>query len=260
MKTELYAGVMKTIFSTQDEKFRAAIDIAMNGVTAKARQNASASMEVVLEAFMQAKAEHDGNMQKLEDIGAEIIRKGQERETLLEESVKAEESWRSRFRQLRGVMTPEMKTERSQQVADRELAEEFGSLISEMEAEKERAMEKACYSGEAYIRTHYEALSVYAQNEWAAALQNLPAELMRAFRLRVQLLEMKGKERPYGTVTDELGQYVSACCRYYPFDMDQEPVISQLGLSRPALTGVDMEKYKTPAQRFADRAGLKTGG
>lgn len=260
MKTELYTGVMKTLFSTQDEKFRTAIGNAVTAMNAKARQNASASMEVVLEAFIQAKTEHDGNMQKLEDIGAEIIRKGQEREAILEESVKAEESWRSRFRQLRGVMTPEMKAERSQQVADRELAEEFGSLISEMEAEKEKVMESACYSGKGYIRTHYEALSAYAQNEWSAALQNLPLELMRAFRLRLLVLEMKGKERPYATVSDELGEYVSAICRYYPFDMDQEPVISQLGLSRPALTGVDMAKYKTPAQRFADRVSLKTGG
>lgn len=39
--------------------------------------------------------------------------------------------------------------------------------------------------------------------------------------------------------------------RYYTFDMAQEPVISQLGLHRPALTGVDMTLYKSPARRMA---------
>lgn len=44
-----------------------------------------------------------------------------------------------------------------------------------------------------------------------------------------------------------LGENVLAQSQYYAFSMDHEPVISQIGLHHPALTGVDMKLFKSPA-------------
>lgn len=250
MKTDMLTAVLKTIGSTRDEKTRNLIDSALNVMNEKASHNATVSTNNALESFSQAKAAHTENMLKLNDIGAAITHSEKERHNALEESAEADHNWRTRFRELRGVMTPELKAEHGKRVAGRELAEEFTTLIAELEAEKSRGMLAACTSGKAYVNAHLEAFSVYAQSEWTAAMKNISPAMVRAFVLRLRELEMRGEEHPHNTLFQELGAHVLTQSHYYTFNMEQEPVISQLNLHRPALTGVDMDLYKSPARQM----------
>jgi len=74
--------------------------------------------------------------------------------TVLSESAQAEQDWSSRFRTLRGNLTPELKAKHSKRIASRELADEFIGLITELEKDKSLAMFGACSSGTAYISAH----------------------------------------------------------------------------------------------------------
>lgn len=147
MKPDLFTAVMKTIGSTQDEKIRTAIDSALDTLNEKANQNAEATINNALDAFSKAKSAHTENMLKLNDIDAAITRSEKERQNALNESAEAEQNWRTRFRELRGMMTPELKAEHSQRVAGRELAEEFTALIDELNDNKASTMLDACTSG-----------------------------------------------------------------------------------------------------------------
>lgn len=251
MKADLLTSVMKTISSTQNEKIRTAIDSALDTINEKANLNAETTLSNTLDAFSKAKSAHTENMLKLNDIDAAITRSEKERQNALNESAEAEQNWRTRFRQLRGMMTPELKAEHSQRVAGRELAEEFTALIDELNDDKARTMLAACTSGKEYISAHSEALSAHARNEWAMAIKDIPPALVRAFALRLRELEINGEEHPHNSLIQELGENVLAQSRYYAFNMEHEPVISLIGLHRPVLTGVDMKLYKSPALRMA---------
>ncbi|WP_112913780.1 capsid protein [Escherichia coli] len=250
MKKDTLTAMMNTFGSTQDEKTRTLLENIMKTVNAEASQKATASMDNALQSFSQAKAAHTESMLKLNDIGAAITRSEKERQSALDESAEAEQNWRTRFRQLRGVMTPELKAEHSQRVAGRELAEEFTALIGELETDKTSAMLDACRSGKEYVIAHQAAFSVCANNAWSAVMENISPALVRAFSLRLRELEMKGDDNASSTLIQELGAHLLTQSRFYSFNMEQEPVISQLGLHRPALTGVDMELYKSPARRM----------
>uniref|UniRef100_UPI000B7F9A94 capsid protein n=1 Tax=Escherichia coli TaxID=562 RepID=UPI000B7F9A94 len=217
----------------------------------KANQNAENTINNALEVFSKAKSAHTENMLKLNDIDAAITRSEKERQNALNESAEAEQNWRTRFRELRGMMTPELKTEHSQRVAGRELAEEFTALIDELNNDKASTMLAACTSGKEYVSAHSEALSAHARNEWSAVMKEIPPALVRAFALRLRELEIKGEEHPHNVLIQELNENVLAQSRFYTFNMAQEPVISIIGLHRPALTGVDMKLYKSPALRMA---------
>jgi hypothetical protein len=256
MQKDMFTAVLKTIGSTQDEKTRTLIDGTLKVMNENATRNAETSLDNALESFLQAKAAHTDNMLKLNDIGTAITRSEKERQSALKESAEAVQNWRTRFRELRGVMTPEMKAEHSQRTASRELAEEFTGLIADLEDDKARVMLAACTSGKEYVCAHLSAFAVCAQNEWAKAMKNISPALVRAFTLRLRELELKGEEHPHKKLYEELGAQVLTQSHFYTFNMEQEPVISLLGLHRPALTGVDMELYKSPVRRMAMGAEL----
>lgn len=269
MKADMFSAVMKTLGSTQDETIRTVISAALEAVNEPARQKAEADLNNAMAAFSQAKTVHAENMLKLEEATQAITRNEQEIESAQKECEQAEKSWRSRFREALGAMTPEMKAERYQQVADREIANDLIVLKTEMVAglreEKAQAEAASRESGMACINTHRDALVVYAQREWSAAIRNISPALVRAFSLRLRAMQMKGEELPHATLMAELGGTVFAQGEFYAWDMNQEPVISQLGLNRPELPGVDMSKYQTAAQqnssyhrrRLADEVALK---
>ena len=183
MKPDLFTAVMKTIGSTQDENIRTAIDSALDTLNEKANQNAEATINNALEAFSKAKSAHTENMLKLNDIDAAITRSEKERQNALNESAEAEQNWRTRFRELRGMMTPELKAEHSQRVAGRELAEEFTALIDELNDDKASTMLAACTSGDKYVGTHFTVFSAYSRTEGATVMKDIPPSLVRAFAL-----------------------------------------------------------------------------
>lgn len=104
MKPELIIKAMQTVISKQDE-------------------GAEQRIAGALAALNEAKDAHTASMGKLSDIEASIQRCEQERQIALSESAQAEQDWRSRFRTLRGNLTPELKAEHSKRIASRELAD-----------------------------------------------------------------------------------------------------------------------------------------
>lgn len=225
------------------------IAAAMKATAEKQRKENEQRVAVALEVFTQARDAHTASMKKLYDTEAAIRRSEQERQAALDESAEAEQNWRSRFRSLRGNLTPEMKAEHSQRVANRELAEEFTALIAELEDDKDRAMLSACGSAHQYTTAHNTAFTTYADGEWACALTAIDPALIRAFVLRIRSLELNGSESAFATAARELADSLGTMKAVHEFDMAQEPVLSVTGLYRPALTGVDMKLYNSPATR-----------
>ena len=217
-----------------------------------AQQYAENSQHVTdkLSAFTAARDTHAASMQALKEIDASVERCKQERQTALNESAEAELDWRSRFRTLRGSLTPEMKAEHSRRIASRELADEFTGLIAELETDRTRAMLNACSTASKYLSAHDDAFTAYAGAEWAQAVNTLPAALIRAFLLRIRALEMKGDSAPQSVAIGELRDALSRQGSLYQFDMKQEPVLSVTGMHRPQITGVDMELLRSPAKRM----------
>jgi hypothetical protein len=107
----------------------------------------------------------------------------------------------------------------------------------------------ACRSAHQYTTAHNTAFTTYADGEWACALTAIDPALIRAFVLRIRSLELSGSESAYATAARELADSLGTMKAVHEFDMAQEPVLSVTGLYRPALTGLDMKLYNSPARR-----------
>ena len=205
--------------------------------------------------FSEAKAAHMAQMMKINDITAAIARSKKEREAAIENGKEAETSWRTRFRSLRGAITPELRAEHSQRIASRELADEFTGLIDELEFECEGEMLKAVHTGRAWVNAHNTAFTQYAEGQWNAAMRNVSPTLIRAIRLKLLSLRLNDHGRhtdpqhtePEVLLAREVGRLLTDKAEAARLDMEAEPVLSELGLYRPALTGVDMRLYNSPA-------------
>lgn len=236
---------------------------ARQNVVAKQPEESNQRIAGKLTVFTAAKDAHTASMQALNEIDASIERCKHERQTALDESAEAEQDWRSRFRSLRGNLTPEMKAEHGRRIASRELADEFTGLIAELENDRKRAMVGACTTGNKYRAAYDDALSTYAGVQWTQALAAVPATLVRAFVLRTRALEMKGEASPQSVALAELHDVLSRLGDEYQFDMTQEPVLSVTGMHRPHLAGVDTELLNSPAKRMmlakalAENSGTK---
>lgn len=208
-----------------------------------------------VDAFTGAKARHTAQILELNDIGASIMRCEKERQSAIESGKEAENSWRIRFRNLRGAITPEMRAEHSQRIASRELAEEFTTLIKELELDKQAAMIGAVRTGHSYVSAHRVAFTDYVESQWNAAMRNISPRLLRAIKLKIMALELNAgdprtsslDEEPVVTVTRMTGEILTSTARAAQLDMEGEPVLTQLGLRRPVLTGVDMRLFNSPA-------------
>lgn len=202
----------------------------------------------------EAKAEHTAQMMKINDITAAIARSKKEREAAIENGREAETSWRTRFRSLRGNLTDELRAQHSQRIVSRELAEEFTGLIEELEFEHEGEMIKAVHTGHAYVNAHNVAFTQYVESQWEAAMRNLSPTLVRAVRLKLLSLRLNDRGRhtdpqhvePEAILAREVGKVLADKAEAARLDMDAEPVVSEIGVYRPALTGVDMKLYNSP--------------
>jgi len=197
---------------------------------------------------------HTAQMMKINDITAAITRSKKEREAAIENGKEAETSWRTRFRSLRGNLTDELRAQHSQRIVSRELAEEFTGLIEELEFEHEGEMIKAVHTGHAYVNAHNVAFTQYVQGQWEAAMRNLSPTLVRAIRLKLLSLRLndhgrhtnRHHEEPEVVLAREVGKTLADKAEAARLDMDAEPVVSEMGVYRPALTGVDMKLYNSP--------------
>ena len=223
---------------------------ALQDVAAKQSAEKSQRITDKLSVFTTARDTHAASMQVLKEIDTSIERCNRERQTAFDESAEAEQNWRSRFRTLRGSLTPEMKAEHSRRIASRELADKFTGLIAELETDRTRAMLNACSTASKYLSAHDDAFTAYASAEWAQAVNAVPVSLIRAFLLRIRALEMKGESAPQSVAISELRDALSRQGSLYHFDMNQELVLSVTGMHRPQITGVDTELLRSPAKRM----------
>lgn len=208
----------------------------------------------VMKCLEEARTAHTAQMMKINDIAAAIARSQKEREAAIENGKEAETNWRTRFRDLRGAITPELRAEYSQRIASRELAEEFTGLIEELEFELEGETINAVRTGHAYVNAHSTAFTQYVNGQWDATMRNLSPTLVRAIRLKLLSLRFNDRgrhtdpqhEEPEVILAREVGKLLTSKAEDARLDMDAEPVLSEMGIYRPALTGVDMRLYNSP--------------
>ncbi|WP_431022067.1 Phage protein [Erwinia rhapontici] len=203
----------------------------------------------------ETRAAHTAQMMKINDITAAITRSKKEREAAIDNGKEAETSWRTRFRDLRGAITPEMRAEHSQRIASRELADEFTSLIEALEFEHEGEMIGAVSTGRGWVNAHRTAFTQYAEDQWNAAMRTLSPTLIRGIILKLMSLHLNDTgrqtnplhEEPAAILAREVGKRLVDLAERTQLDMSVEPVLSEIGMHRPALTGVDMLLYNSPA-------------
>lgn len=209
-----------------------------------------------IELFSSKKAAHTAQMLKLNDINASITRCEKERKDAIESGNEAESNWRTRFRGLRGAITPEMRAEHSQRIASRELADEFTALIEDLELEKQDEMLGAVSTAKAYVIAHNTAFTEYAESQWNAAMRNISPTLLRAIKLKHMALKLNDQgeysslahEKPEVIINRITGEMLTRAAEAVQFDMEGEPVLSKIGIYRPALSGVDMNLYNSPVK------------
>lgn len=205
--------------------------------------------------FEKARAEHTAKMTAFNAVAADITRCEKERQVAIEAGKEAESNWRTNFRKLRGNLTEELRAEHSQRIANRELADEFAGLLKELELDKKFAMLRCCASGKEYVEAHQTAFTEFADTHWESALRNVSPSLLWAIKLRLQ------RERIASTFVGEdrdttrdiawlVGDALTCAAIALPESILKEaPILENIGLNRPALTGVDMELYNSPVRR-----------
>ncbi|CFR30737.1 aldehyde dehydrogenase [Yersinia frederiksenii] len=201
-----------------------------------------------LESFKAAKAQHLKNEETYEEIMASIARSQQKQRDAETQSQQADGTWRKLFRSLRGEMTEELQTEHIRRISQRELAQEFGHLIEELELDKNSTLLKLCASAKPYKDTHREALMAYADIEIAAALHTLSPELIRAVKIKMAVNDVYGNESPARALSMLIDAAIVAAA-LYPLNMAKETILAELTLERPQPGYVDSDLNNSPITR-----------
>ncbi|HDL6514640.1 TPA: aldehyde dehydrogenase [Yersinia enterocolitica] len=201
-----------------------------------------------LNSYKAAKAEHLKNEATYEDIIASIARSQQKQRDAETQSQQADGSWRKLFRSLRGEMTDELQNEHIRRISQRELAQEFGHLVEELELDKDYTLLQLCASARPYKDTHKVALMEYAKMEMSAAMKTLSPELIRAVKIKVAVNELytdSSSEKALGTLTATL----LSLAGLYAFEMEKESILAELTLQLPQPGYVDSDLNNSPMKR-----------
>jgi hypothetical protein len=158
------------------------------------------------------------------------------------------------FHNLRGNLTDELNAEHSQRIASRELADEFTGLIGELELDKQLTMISGCNTSVWYINSHQAAFNEFADAAWQSALRNVSPSLLWAIRLRLQREKVNPRDddtrSDMQVMAELIGNALTRAAAALPEKaLTEAPVLENIGLWRPALTGVDMKLYQSPAGR-----------
>ncbi|WP_342754059.1 hypothetical protein AAGQ96_16265 [Pantoea sp. MBD-2R] len=116
-------------------------------------------------------------------------------------------------------------------------------------------MMKAAFTGREYVNTHRTAFTQHAEGQWEAAMRNISPTLVRAIRLKLLSLRLNDRGRhtdpqhvePEVILAREAGELLAGKAEAARLDMNAEPLLSEIGIYRPALTGVDMRLFNSPA-------------
>lgn len=205
--------------------------------------------------FEKARAGHTAQMTEFNGVVANITRCEKERHAAIEAGKEAESNWRTNFRKLRGNLTEELRAEHTQRIANRELADEFAGLLKELELDKQYAMLCCCTSGKELVESHSAAFTEFADSHWQSALRNVSPSLLWAIKLRIQREKISptftGDDRDtIRDVAGVVGEALTRAAAALPESILREaPLLENIGLYRPALTGVDMGLYNSFSRR-----------
>ncbi|MGC0786370.1 hypothetical protein [Pantoea agglomerans] len=130
-------------------------------------------------------------------------------------------------------------------------------------------MLKCCGSGKEYVESHREAFTGLADAHWQSALRNVSPSLLWAIKLRIQRSPTFAGEDldRIKDVAYLVGEALTRAAMSLPDSVLKEaPLLENIGLHRPAMTGIDMELYTSPMRRQkqtesiqAQRAKLQEG-
>lgn len=205
--------------------------------------------------FEKARAEHTAQMTEFNSVAANITRCEKERQAAIEAGKEAESNWRFNFRKLRGNLTDELRAEHTQRIVSRELADEFAELLKELELDKQYAMLCCCTSGKELVESHSTAFTEFVDSHWQSALRNVSPSLLWAIKLRIQRETIaptfiRDDRNTIRDISWLVGEALTRAAEALPETVLHEaPLLENIGLYRPALTGVDMDLYNSPARR-----------
>lgn len=211
------------------------------------------SLEEARTAYQEKKAE-------LDDI-IEVIKATQEKKRAAEEQCAFEHNdWRKTFRLSRGTLTQDLQDQHTQRVIQRELANEYEGLLTELEEEREEAMRDCCYAARQYEDKHRAALRTYSELVMQDAMDKA-AVLIRAIALRWHALgQLSNDERHFHNnnlcarpaqdiamqeVTEGLLQRVQS----YPVSTQDDAMLEAIGLYTPSFSGLDRQLIDSPVAR-----------
>ncbi|RJT15671.1 hypothetical protein [Rahnella inusitata] len=203
------------------------------------------AVQKAINHFQNARHSQRADVEKMEEITGDILRCQQQKQDAEARSEQAGNQWREMFRKLRGQISPEIKQQHLQRMAEQEMARELGELLDSLNIQKERQEVKCSTSGEAMRRNHGLALMDYGTQELTHALSNAITPLVRAMAVKYRALAIEQSfvtqnghfneyaHPPLDAVVSEVNEYLKAAVSGYAFNMHNEPVLSQIGLSSP---------------------------
>jgi hypothetical protein len=195
--------------------------------------------------FQSARQAQQTDVTKMEEITGDILRCQQQKQEAETQSEQTGNQWRETFRKLRGQVGPEIKQQHLQRLAEQEMARELGELLLSLDIEKDRQEIACSASGETLLKSHGNALMAYASQELTQALSAGLAPLIRAMVMKQRALAIEQsfitlngrlsdyEINPVDTLCQEVISHLKTAMSGYAFDMQKEPVLSQIGLSRP---------------------------
>lgn len=207
-------------------------------------QTTSAVKEAI-NHFQIARLAQRADVAKMEEITGDILRCEQQKQDTETQSEQAGNQWRETFRKLRGQLSPEIKQQHLQRLAEQEMARELGELLVSLDIDKDRQEIACSASGETLLKSHGGALMAYASQELTQALSTGLAPLIRAMVMKQRALVIEQsfvtldgrltayEINPVDTLCQEVISHLKTAMSGYTFDMQKEPVLKQIGLSRP---------------------------
>ncbi|MCW6542994.1 hypothetical protein [Yersinia ruckeri] len=234
----------------------------------QAPQHANSAVQEAITGYLDAKRVQQASVEKMELIVEDIRRCQQQKQDTETQGIEADNLWRDTFRQLRGKVSPEMKQQQMQRMADRELAQELAGLLEELDIEKDQQVLYCTGSGTTLLQSHSNAAMIYAHHEFQRVLSQGLHELVRAVKLKHEALQMEQavithhgrfseyEKNPDDIIAKEIMAHLKTAISSYSFDMSQEPVLSQIGLNSPEVEYFN-PKMSTPAGRSMAFANIR---
>ncbi|WP_263064589.1 capsid size determination protein [Dickeya dadantii] len=215
-------------------------------------------LKKMTDTYLKKREAHLANASELDNITTAMMRANAQQAATKAENQLSDTEWRTRFLKARGEMTEELKAQQLQRLAQRELAHEYDGLLAQLEIDQLRQQATCHASAKACCHAHASALRDYAEWELSQALDRISTALIRVITLKRHMLGITTSEfteglsyqKPDKVVMEQVINCLIAKSNNYRFEMDNEPVLSMLGLDSPSLPHADFPPVANPIGRM----------